>query len=284
MKKFFSILINNKLKVFIFIVVLIFIALLFKFYLYNSKKEYILNYAKDNSRFIAHAGGQIERLNYTNSLEALENSYKNGFRMFELDIIKTSDGVFVAAHDWGKWKKITKYEGELPPSRKNFLNQKIHNKFTPMDIAMINDWFLIHLDAVLVTDKINEAKAFSAVFIDKQRLMMELFSWDSVLEGTQEGIKSAMPTGNLLDGIKGDKIKFLREIGVTDIAMSRKKLTTDMKLIQQINSSGIKIFAFHINDKKGRGVNHVVCKERKYFYGMYANKWSQNYLPNCEAF
>ena len=49
-------------------------------------------------RFIAHAGGRIEGMNYTNSLEALNNSYKNGFRLFELDIIETSDGEFVAAH------------------------------------------------------------------------------------------------------------------------------------------------------------------------------------------
>ena len=39
-------------------------------------------------RFIAHAGGQIEGMNYTNSLEALNNSYKNGFRLFELILLK----------------------------------------------------------------------------------------------------------------------------------------------------------------------------------------------------
>jgi glycerophosphoryl diester phosphodiesterase len=262
----------------VYVSILIFSAYLLITFIFRSDS---LNYASDNTRFIAHAGGQIEGHNYTNSLEALNLSYKKGFRMFELDIIKTSDNTFVAAHDWNKWKKITSFSGNIPPNREEFLRTRIYGKYTSMDISMINDWFKSHKDAVLVTDKINDPETFSAIFIDKERLIMELFSWNSVKVAREEGIKSAMPTGNLINQIKGDKIKFLKQRGITDIAISRNMLASNPELIQQINDSGIRIFAYNVNAKKGRGENYVICHERQYFYGIYANNWSQKYIPNC---
>jgi len=103
-------------------------------------------------------------------LEAIDLSYKNGFRLFELDIIKTSDNYFVAAHDWKLWAGITGYKGVLPPSRNDFLNQKIFMNYSPMDLEIINTWFDQHPDAILVTDKVNSPREFSSKFIDKKRL------------------------------------------------------------------------------------------------------------------
>ncbi|VAW54372.1 hypothetical protein MNBD_GAMMA05-928 [hydrothermal vent metagenome] len=45
-------------------------------------------YRKDTNRFIAHAGGSIEGNKYNNSLDALDSSYKNGFRLFEPELLK----------------------------------------------------------------------------------------------------------------------------------------------------------------------------------------------------
>ena len=65
----------------------------------NRKNDYeIFN---DKKRYIAHAGGEILGNTYTNSLEALNNSYKNGFRYFELDMIVTADN-YIVAHMIGK--------------------------------------------------------------------------------------------------------------------------------------------------------------------------------------
>lgn len=36
----------------------------------------------------------------SNSLEALEHSYENGFRLLELDFSWTCDGELVCVHDW----------------------------------------------------------------------------------------------------------------------------------------------------------------------------------------
>ena len=53
--------------------------------------KYYSEYIQDTMRFIAHAGGSIDGHRYTNSLEALNENYQKGFRLFELYIIKTKD-------------------------------------------------------------------------------------------------------------------------------------------------------------------------------------------------
>jgi hypothetical protein len=53
--------------------------------------------------YVAHAGGSPEGLQqgfpYTNSLEAFELSYANGFRSFEFDMVTLGDGTVLLAHD-----------------------------------------------------------------------------------------------------------------------------------------------------------------------------------------
>ena len=56
--------------------------------------------APSNLLRIAHAGGQIENETYTNSLEALNANFKEGFRVFEIDFSWTTDTQLVCLHDW----------------------------------------------------------------------------------------------------------------------------------------------------------------------------------------
>ena len=46
----------------------------------------------DIDNVVVHALGRIDNATYTNSREALENSYQNGSRTLECDLIVTSDG------------------------------------------------------------------------------------------------------------------------------------------------------------------------------------------------
>ena len=242
-------------------------------FLIPKKSEKLSTYKKDTLRFIAHAGGIIDKHIYTNSLEALNSSYNKGFRLFELDIVKTSDGKYVAAHYWEEWKEKTKYQGEIPPTKDEFLKHKIHEKYTPLDMNAINKWFTEHENAILITDKINEPKAFSELFIDKNRLMMELFTWEAVEEGVTANIKSAMPSQRLILSLKGDKIKKLKALNITDVAMSRINLAENLELFIALKQNNIKVFAYNINDMIDRDENYVVQYEMDYFYGIYADHW-----------
>ena len=227
----------------------------------------------DVNRFIAHAGGMIDGHTYTNSLEALDISYHHGFRLLELDIGRTSDSVFVAVHKWKDWQKMTGYRGTLPPSHADFMELKLYGQYTPLDMDAINAWFTAHPDAILVTDKINAPAAFSSGFKDKQRLMMELFSTEAILEGKKAGIKSAMATWKVVEEIEGDKIQALKQMGVTDIAASRRIIGDNLPFLVNLKNNGIRVYVYHVNYDKGKDELYVLRNDFDYVYGMYADKF-----------
>jgi glycerophosphoryl diester phosphodiesterase len=238
----------------------------------NVSKNFV-NYKNDTSRYIAHAGGKIEGKVYTNSLEALNLSYQKGFRLFELDIIQTIDGEFVAAHDWKHWSKITNYSGSIPVSREQFLKIKLFGKYTPLDMDAINSWFYEHKDAILVTDKVNDPIKFSGCFIDKNRLMMELFDEQSVNDGIKAGILSAMPSQSLISNLSRSDVKELAQKGIKNIAISRSFISNNKDLLLEFKKYNIKVFAYHVNVEPGIDEAYVTKYEMDYIYGIYADVW-----------
>ncbi|MEM1160411.1 MAG: hypothetical protein AAGJ28_05720, partial [Pseudomonadota bacterium] len=53
--------------------------------------------AEDCCIDITHAGGLLNEVPYTNSLEALRANYAAGRRVFEVDLIETADGQTILA-------------------------------------------------------------------------------------------------------------------------------------------------------------------------------------------
>ena len=103
---------------------------------------------------IAHAGGGINGETYTNSLEALDNSYENNFSYFELDFILTSDEQAVCLHDWeSNFKRIFTYSIDTRLSVGDF-EKAVTNKagYHPCTIATLSTWLEQHPKAYIVTD------------------------------------------------------------------------------------------------------------------------------------
>ena len=225
--------------------------------------------------FIAHAGGRIGGHNYTNSLEALDLSYSMGCKLFELDIIETSDSVFVAAHDWIHFKNIAGYEGEkdnTPLSEQEFLSYSIYNAYTPMSMIAINDWFAKHEDAILVTDKVNKPKRFAEQFAFKNRVIMELFSWNAVNEALEVGV-IPMPSENLIFGTP-DIEQVLDSLNIKHVAVSRRLLEGNEDFFINLKEKGIKTYVFHVNFDAGKDEKYVFENELHLITGMYADDLS----------
>ena len=224
--------------------------------------------------FIAHAGGKIGKHTYTNSLEALNYSYDMGCRMFELDICETSDGVFVGVHDWKHFKTISGYTGiqdASPLSEQEFLSLTIYGTYTPMNISAINAWFESHKDAILVTDKVNQPKRFTEQFLFKDRLIMELFSWDAVVEALEIDVK-AMPSQNLVFGTRN--IQRLDDLNIKYIAVSRRVISGNEEFFEQLKNKNIKTYIYHVNFDEGKNEQYVFENELKWITGMYADNLS----------
>jgi len=229
-------------------------------------------------RFIAHAGGVIEGHIYTNSKEALERAYDNGFRLIELDLSKTSDGKLVAVHDWGHWKSVTGATSSPPPTAQQFLNAPIYSRFTPLTYADVVSFFRKKRDAVLVTDKTNEFSMLARTFPDPDRLLVEIFSWDDLKNAVAAGIKHPMPSflwgKNALEQI----LKARRIYGVKFLAVHSSQVLMNPSLMSTLTSQGFCIFAYSSNStdfvKDQIGGNRI--------FGIYTDYWEpKNSKFNC---
>ena len=58
--------------------------------------------------------------------------------------------------------------------------------------------------------------------------MMEVFTLESLKEAAELNIRSAMPNWDVLEQLKGDKIKSLIDLGVTEIVMSRRDIENNI--------------------------------------------------------
>lgn len=226
----------------------------------------------NNNRYIAHAGGEVNGIKSTNTKDALDQNYAKGFRIFELDIVETSDGKLVAAHDWGMWSRFTDYGGTLPPTLAEFMKEKIYGDYATLDMEAINAWFTAHPDATLVTDKVNDPIAFSDAFVDKNRLIMELFSVMAIEQASQHGIH-AMMSHKPFFGMKGDKLNFLAINNVKYVALSRRATEKNRELMLQLKEQGVKVYVYHVNFDEGKDEKYVQENEIGTVYGMYADKW-----------
>jgi hypothetical protein len=223
-------------------------------------------------RYIAHAGGTINGIASTNSLEALNENYKKGFRLFELDINETKDGQYIAAHDWNMWARFTDFQGELPASHAEFLKHKIYGDYTTLDMKRINEWFSAHPDAILVTDKVNDPIRFANSFVDKKRLIMELFSLMAVEEAAKNQI-NAMISQESLGEIKGDRLEYLAINNIKYVALSRRIVPKETDFLLALKKQGVKVYVYNVNFDLGKDEKYVQENEIGLVYGMYADKW-----------
>ena len=119
------------------------------------KREiFIINRKKSklNTMYIAHALGKIDETIYTNSIEAFEKNYLEGYRYFEGDLQLLEDGRIVLFHDkkndkdyWieKKSKKIKSWELE---------GFKYNNKYKVIELDEILEKLKLKKDFYLILD------------------------------------------------------------------------------------------------------------------------------------
>ena len=125
-------------------------------------------------KYVAHAGGMLDNKTYLNCYEAIENSYKNGFRLIELDIEMTSDEVPVMLHSWdGFVTAFFDVESDKIYSYEEFKKFKMINSWNQLSLdEVINLMDSEFLDMYLVTDTKNDNKKLLELISKKYNYMM----------------------------------------------------------------------------------------------------------------
>lgn len=147
----------------------------------------VLRYKKVVSKqnYVAHALGGIDGFAYTNSKEALENSYNNGFKIFEVDIQLTSDNKLVCVHGW----KQNDYEERLglEYNKENpvmdydtFMSLKIQGKYSPLSFKELVEFIKQHPDMYVMID--TGKKSYEETKIIYNKIVEECENNDKILQ------------------------------------------------------------------------------------------------------
>lgn len=203
-------------------------------------------------RFIAHAGGGVDGIIYTNSKEALEASLNRNFKIVEFDLLETSDGKLAAAHDWSKYKSITgeAHGDDSPLSLADFKSRKILGKYTPVTGDEISRKFQERPDLFLVTDKIQNFELIKKTFPFEDRILVEIYSVGAYFRAIHSGLRRpiwASFVGRTTEWIERIKIIALRPKYVT---VSARNLVKHRHFFENLSSSGVLIFVYTSNDRQ----------------------------------
>ncbi|CDT58797.1 conserved exported hypothetical protein [Vibrio coralliirubri] len=229
---------------------------------HNNISEIIVN----SGGLIAHAGGGINGLKYTNSLEAMEQSIEHGFKMIELDLLISSDGRIVAVHDWKSFHEMTNSNNTGSISYKEFESKIIYDKYKTLNISTAID-VLDENDVVLVTDKIKNLALLSKYIIDKDKSIIEVFSIDKYNEAIELGFNNValnidLNTPFILEWIDLNKIRavtyrgdnlgslgseYKKAIELSNMGVSSMIYSTNDLDLDGIKASGIGNFALYVD-------------------------------------
>lgn len=221
-------------------------------------------------RLIAHAGGEIYGIRLTNSLQALDNSYKQGFRFFEVDISKTSDGVPVLVHDWGNvnWFRNVKYSTE-PAAYKKFKSSKTILGLKLMDLDMLSDWLYKHKDAHVITDIKDDNTGLLRTIAEKYpraagQVIPQIYSFEEYDTVKDIGYKQIMLTLYKLDSPAEEIIAFCSGHELFGVSMPQDRCSPDY--LKQFRSLKVPLFAHTVND-----YNIYVKVRDSGIYGVYTD-------------
>ena len=246
---------------------------IFKTFEANYDPDLLKKLKQKNYRFIAHAGGGIDDLKYTNSLEAVNKSIKDNFKLIELDIRETLDNVFVGVHEWKEFKKITntkkKDENELNNEAlllNEFKKKKIYKKYTPLDIISINDIFRKNNELILLTDKTNNfSKLNSDLNFDKKRVMVEVFGKKNYFKSISEGIINPIYSFNHKD------YNFVIKHKIKIISAHSQDIINNSQIYKKLVENNVMVFMYSSNESDFINNNLDIL-----FTHVYTDFWNIN--------
>lgn len=211
---------------------------------------------------VAHAGGQIYGFRYTNSLEAIENSYNNGSRLIELDFEWTSDNEVVSIHDWtGMAKRLLHTEGVF-----SYAGFKNTAKFMDLNLMHIHDlatWLEEKEDAYIITD----CKSRNIEFMEtisksygqiKNQIIPQVYSFEEYARAKELGYENIIFTSYKSTYTNEEIVEFARnntlfavtmtlEEGSSELPMKLKELdvisyvhtVNDLYIFEELNTNGV---------------------------------------------
>ncbi|MEK3682361.1 phosphatidylinositol-specific phospholipase C/glycerophosphodiester phosphodiesterase family protein [Paenibacillus sp. FSL R10-2736] len=243
------------------------IALLLVLTLGEKEKQPATGFAAH--RIVAHAMGGIHNYTYTNTLDAFIANYEQGTRVFEADLLLTSDDKLVARHEWtANMSKLLGQQNVLPAAKQgavlnyeDVMSSPVLELYSPLDIEKIMDLMVIYPDAYIVTDtKELEPERVTKQFqliveaAEKkdpallQRIVPQIYSRD-MLDVVNRVYAFPEVIFTLYQTQDSDEvvIDFASQTGV-DITMPTVRATKSF--VRKLKNAGARVYVHTVNDEK----------------------------------
>lgn len=196
---------------------------------------------------IAHAGGGINGIKYSNSIEAIKESIQEGYMYIEIDMLESSDGKIIAAHSWHELKKQLKYSdlNNKPLAQKDIVLD--HAELKPVKMSDLNH-FVNNETFILITDKINNYTLLAAEFDSIGNIIVEVFSTDDYNKAKELGINNLALS---IDINQPKIVQFLLFNGIDMVTFRGDTLRSDpiaLANAKLINKNNILSLIFSRND------------------------------------
>lgn len=218
----------------------------------------------DKNKYIAHAMGGINQRVYTNSLEAFENNYKLGYRMFEIDITFSVEGEPILLHGWNNaaLKKLglpsAWYENR--PTKEQYENTLINGMYTSLSFEKACELMKKYKDVIFVIDAKAEGEQCNNIYkkcvetakkVDPSilnRMIPQIYEED-MLNDVMDIYKFNSMIYSLYkqDELNAkDVIDFSYENGIKVVVVDRSKLNS--KFIEELKQRGIYVYVNTYNN------------------------------------
>jgi len=202
---------------------------------------------------VAHAGGAVGGLPYTNSRQALDGSWERGFRLFEVDLSWTSDGKLVLLHDWGPnlqrvWGAP---EGRLTLAA--FQALRTTAGLTPLDLGGLDAWVSGHPGARIVSDvKERNVEALRVVTTRHpslaRRLVPQIYGFQEYEPVRSMGYLSIILTLYLSDATDDEVVAFARKHKLLAVTMWPARARAE-RFVERLAAIGVPVYAHTVNDR-----------------------------------
>jgi glycerophosphoryl diester phosphodiesterase len=181
-------------------------------------------------KYIAHAGGGVNgNLMYTNSLEALNGSYKKGLRYIEVDLETTSDGRLILLHDWDFCMRVFFNTKVGVKSYDQFKSLSMKQGLTIVSFREFVDWLKDKPDVYIITDsKRNPVKNLQAIakFYPQMiaRTIPQIYKFEEYKAVKNLGYKNMILTLYQSNYTAKEIIKFAKKNKLWAISISTNKI------------------------------------------------------------
>ena len=201
---------------------------------------------------VAHAGGGLNGKTCTNSIAAMDYNYRQGFRLFEIDFIWTSDGQLVCGNDWKvSVQNNHGFSYDNAPSFEQFKQDFLGRNSAPCTLKELHTWLLDNPHAFLVTDiKVNNFNGLAvlktALGALSNQIIPQIYEPGEYWSTRKLGYEKIILT---LDRYHGDTCTLLEEIEGMNfyaITVPRRRATSGLGVL--LGSLGIATYTDTVNE------------------------------------